>query len=121
MSATKIQKTNVITQMKQQLKDFLKDGKAWEKMDTELPGVFVVRVPGPKSNREKGARLMIEVNPVNEAGKPYKRKGLFLANREIYYKFLEILEDDRVNKILMTLEEVNPTKKKSKRKKLKLS
>lgn len=106
--------------MENQLKGFLKSAADWEKMSTDVPGVFIVRVPGPKANREGGARLMIEVNPVDENGNPKKRKGLFVADREMYIQFLEALQDDRINKILISLEGVNPKKQDKKMKKLKL-
>ena len=104
--------------MKQQLKDFLKNGEAWEKMETDFDSVFVVKVPGPKSNPVGGARLMIEVNPVDEIGKPKKRKGLFISSYEMYIQFVEALNEDSLPKLIKTLEEINPIKKASKRKKL---
>ncbi|MBN2156269.1 MAG: hypothetical protein JW776_09510 [Candidatus Lokiarchaeota archaeon] len=105
--------------MKEQLQKHLKDGEPWEKMITDIPGVFIVRVPGPKTN-PKNARLMLEINPVDEDGKPKKRKGLFLSDRETYIQYFELLSDDRINKILLTLEEVNPKNQSKSMKKLKI-
>ena len=90
------------------LKQYMKEGGAWDKMATDIPGVFIVRVPGSKSN-PKNVRLMLELNPIDEATqKPKKRKGLYLSNREMYVQFFELLSDDRINKLLLTLEEINP-------------
>lgn len=105
--------------MKEQLKKFIKDGDAWEKMETDTPGIFIVRVPGPKSNPDK-ARLMLEVIPVDENNKPRKRKGLYLSDKATYNQYVELLSEDYIPKILMTLEEVNPQKKKKSLKKLKI-
>ena len=96
--------------MKQEFKSFLKTGNPWEKMGTDIPSVFIVKIPGPKKNPVDGARLMIEVNPVDESGKSKKRKGLFIADREMYHQFIEALQDDRINKILMAIEDINPIK-----------
>lgn len=104
--------------MKPQLIEFLKNGDAWEKMETEIDSVFIVKVPGPKSNPEDGARLMIEVNPIDDSGKPKKRKGLFISGYEMYVQFVEALNEDSLPKLIKTLEEINPVKKATKRKKL---
>jgi hypothetical protein len=93
--------------MKEQLIRFLKTGAAWEKMETDVPGVFVVKTAGPKANPEAG-KLMIEINPVDESGKPKKFKGLMLSDKESFTAFLETMQDDRIHKILSALEEITP-------------
>jgi hypothetical protein len=105
--------------MKEQLIKHLKEGAPWEEMETPIPGVFIVKAPGPKSDPKAG-KLMLKINPVDESGKPKKKKGLFLSDRETYIQFFEILSDDRINKILVTLEEVNPKSTKKSVKKLKM-
>ncbi|MHA1338909.1 MAG: hypothetical protein ACTSRZ_03030 [Promethearchaeota archaeon] len=105
--------------MKEQLEDLLKNGKNWEKMITDIPGIFVVKVPGPKSDPSK-ARLMIEVNPVDSNGKPKKFKGLFIPDSESYLEYVEALNDDRVPKILSVIEEINPKPTTTKMRKLKI-
>ncbi|MCP4763112.1 MAG: hypothetical protein GY870_15150 [archaeon] len=106
--------------MKKDLEDFLVTATAWEKMSTPMDSVFVVKVPGPKANREGGSRLMIEVNPVDEAGKPKKRKGLFIADSEMYNQFVEALAEDGIIKLLNTIQSINPVKKSGKLRKLKM-
>jgi hypothetical protein len=105
--------------MKDQLEKFLKTGTAWEKMATDVPGIFIVKAPGPKANPDAG-RLMLEVNPVDESGKPRKFKGLMLNDRESFTQFLETMQDDRAYKILTAMEQVNPPKAQKTMKKLKL-
>jgi hypothetical protein len=95
--------------MKDQLMDHLKNGNDWERMSTEIDSVFVIRAPGTKSNPKP--RLMIEVNPIDETGKPKKRKGLFISTKEMYIQFLEALNDDRIHKLLTSIDEINPVKK----------
>jgi hypothetical protein len=88
-----------------QLEDHLKNGKDWSKMETPVPGVFVVKVPETKT---RPALLFIEVNPVKSDGNPMKKKGLFIRNKEMYLAFKEALEEDAIFTILQNIEAVNP-------------
>jgi hypothetical protein len=88
-----------------QLKDHLKNGKDWEKMETPIPGVFVVKVPATKT---RPALLFLEVNPLKNDGKPMKRKGLFIGNKEMYIAFKEALEEDAIFTLIQNVEAVNP-------------
>jgi hypothetical protein len=88
-----------------QLKEHLEKGDDWEKMDTPVPGLSVVKVPATKT---KPALLFLEVNPLKEDGKPLKRKGLFIGNKEILIKFSEALNDDKTFQLITELEKVNP-------------
>ena len=88
-----------------QLKAHLKNGKDWEKMETPIPGVFVVKVPETKT---RPALLFLEVNPLKSDGKPLKRKGLFIGSKEIYIAFKEALEEDAIFTLIQNIEAVNP-------------
>ena len=88
-----------------QLREHLKNGKDWEKMETPIPGVWVVKVPATKT---RPALLFLEVNPLNSTGKPIKRKGLFLGSKEMYLAFKEALEEDAIFTMLQNIETVNP-------------
>lgn len=96
-----------------ELKDHLNNAKDWEKLPTTIPGVFIVKVPGTKN---RAARLMVEVNPVDKAGNIRKRKGIFIADFDMYLQFLEALQNDGVGKVIKSLDQVNPveTKKEGK-------
>src|SRR6056297_2287383 len=95
------------------LKEHLQTAKDWEKIETNLPGVFVVKIPGTKSKHQ--GRLMVEINPINPStGKPKKRKGLFIGDFETYLQFREALEEDKLAELVKLLEDkVNPKKKSS--------
>lgn len=88
-----------------QLKDHLKNGKDWEKMETPIPGVFVVKVPATKT---RPSLLFLEVNPLKNDGKPMKRKGLFLGSKAMYIAFKEALEEDAIFTLIQNVETVNP-------------
>jgi hypothetical protein len=88
-----------------QLKEHLKSGEDWEKMETPVDGVSVVKVPATKT---RPALLFLEVNPIKDDGKPMKRKGLFVGSKEMLIKFGEALNDDKVFQLIGEIEKVNP-------------
>ena len=88
-----------------QLQEHLKNGEDWEKMETPVSGVYVVKVPATKT---RPALLFLEINPLKNDGKPMKRKGLFVGSKEMLIKFSETLSDDKVYQLIQELEQVNP-------------
>ncbi len=88
-----------------QLKAHLKSGADWEKMETPIEGVNVVKVPATKT---RPALLFLEINPLKEDGKPLKRKGLFVGSKEMLIKFSEALNDDKTFQLIGELEKINP-------------
>ncbi|MFX0028244.1 MAG: hypothetical protein ACFE8B_03475 [Candidatus Hermodarchaeota archaeon] len=100
-----------------QLKEHLKNGKEWEKMETPVEGVNVVKVPATKS---RPALLFLEINPIKEDGKPLKRKGLFVGSKEMLIKFSEALNDDKTFQLIGEIEKVNPEISSSQAKKLQM-
>lgn len=92
-------------EIQNQLKEHLKNGQDWEKMETPVQGVFVVKVPATKI---RPAILQLEINPITDDGKPMKRKGLFVGSKEMLVKFSEALSDDKVYQLIGELEQINP-------------
>jgi hypothetical protein len=88
-----------------QLKEHLANADDWEKMETPIEGVYVVKIPATKT---RPALLHLEINPLNDAGKPMKRKGLFVGSKEMLVKFGEALNDDKVFQLIGELGQVNP-------------
>ena len=91
------------------LKEHLDNGKDWEKMETPIDGVMVVKVPATKT---RPALLFLEINPIID-GKPLKRKGLFVGSQEILLKFTEALQDDKTYELIRVMEGVNPEVRKN--------
>ncbi len=88
-----------------QLQDHLANAPDWGKMETPVPGVFVVKVP---SSKTRPALLFLEVNPLKADGNPMKKKGLFVGNYEMLIKFSEALTDDKVVRLIKEVEDINP-------------
>ena len=87
-----------------QLKEHLNEGEDWEKLETPIPGVYIVKIPATKT---RPALLQIEINPLSDDGKPMKRKGLFVGNLDMLMKFNDAINDDKVFQLMKDLEEVN--------------
>lgn len=87
------------------LADFLETGKDWGKMKTTVPGVSVVKLPAYRSSP---ARLAVEINPVDAAGRPMKRRGLYIRSIGGLEAFKELLDGEKLPKLLKMLDSVNP-------------
>ncbi|MFW9951131.1 MAG: hypothetical protein ACFFKA_13515 [Candidatus Thorarchaeota archaeon] len=88
-----------------QLKDHLKNASDWQKMETPVQGVYVVKVPATKT---RPALLFLEINPPKEDGSPMKKRGLFVGSKAMLLKFSETLNDDKVFQLIGEVEKVNP-------------
>jgi len=94
------------------LEEFLRTGGDWEKLRTSVPGVFIQKLPPYRSSPE---RLAVEVNPVDASGNPTKRRGLLIRSLDEYESFKEILDDEKLPKLLEMLDAVNPDSARRKR------
>ena len=92
-----------IMSLEQTLLDIAEQGKEWQRVETNVPGLYLVKAPATK---KKPAYVMVELNPVNEEGKPLKRKGLFLRNTAQLLAFKELIENPKVQTILENIDSV---------------
>ena len=91
--------------MSEKLTEFLKTGKDWSRLATTVPGIFVLKLPAYKGSP---SRLAVELNPVDETGKPKKRRGLVLRSMDELEEFRELLMNEKLTKLMDMLESVNP-------------
>ena len=89
----------------EKLSDFLKTGKDWSRLRTSVPGVYVVKLP---PYRSAPARLVVELNPVDETGTPSKRRGLVLRSSTELEEFKALFRDEKLPKLLGMLDSMNP-------------
>ena len=89
----------------EKLADFLKTGKDWSRIRTSVSGVFVVKLP---PYRSAPARLVVELNPVDEAGTPKKRRGLVLRSTGELEEFRELFSGEKLPKLLGMIDLLNP-------------
>jgi len=91
--------------LSEKLTEFLKTGKDWSRLATTVPGVFVLKLP---AYRGSPSRLAVELNPVDETGKPKKRRGLVLRSTAELEEFRELLMNEKLTKLMGMLDSVNP-------------
>lgn len=100
--------------MSEKLADFLKSGRDWSRLMTSVLGVFVLKLP---PYRNSPARLVVEVNPVDETGNPKKRRGLVLRSSAELEEFKKLLLDEKLSKLIGLVDSVNPKVEAEKRRK----
>ena len=52
--------------------------------------------------------MAVELNPVDETGKPKKRRGLVLRSTAELEEFRELLQNEKLFKLMSMLDSVNP-------------
>jgi len=91
--------------LESKLADFLKSGKDWERKPTTVSGVFVLKMPPFKGIP---ARLAVELNPVDEAGRPTKKRGVLLRSSEEFAEYRKLFEDDKLGLLMKNIDGVSP-------------
>ena len=91
--------------LESKLADFLKSGKDWERKPTTVPGVFVLKMP---PFRGSPARLAVELNPVDDLGRPTKKRGVLLRSSEELAEYKKLLEDGRLVSLLKNVDALSP-------------
>jgi hypothetical protein len=74
--------------IEERLAAFLKDARDWERRATNIPGVFLLKLPS--SITRQGA-VAIEVNPVDAAGSATKKRGIVIRSVSELNEFNRIL------------------------------
>jgi len=87
------------------LADFLRLGKDWERKPTSVQGVFVLRMPAFKG---RPVRLAVELNPVDEAGRPTRKRGIIIRSSTELAEYKKLLEDERLASLLKNIDRLSP-------------
>ena len=90
-------------ELAESLKEFIEDGQDWERKNTSVKGVSIIRLP-PYKNRP--ASLAIDINPVGENGLPMKKKGVMIMSASELQAFREIFKNEKLDNLVKTLEDV---------------
>lgn len=97
--------------LKQQLKTMLDQLQDWQKAPTSIPGIRIVKIPAIKNTP---ARLGIEINPVDSAGKPIKKNGaIVLTNMELFQKYMELFSHPKLRELMDEVELIRTEDKKT--------
>ncbi|MFP3952240.1 MAG: hypothetical protein ACLFVP_08910 [Candidatus Bathyarchaeia archaeon] len=87
------------------LAEFLEEGEDWGKIKTNVPGIFVIKLPEYKKSP---SRLAVEINPVDASGNTTKRRGLLIKDMYEYDDFKSLITNEKMETLLEMLEDVNP-------------
>src|SRR5262245_59458337 len=90
------------------LANFLKDAKDWERRATNIPGVFLLKLP---SSRTRRAAVAIEINPVDAAGSYTKKRGIVIRSASELDEFNRILANQKLVELTRKIDEINPKQK----------
>jgi glycerophosphoryl diester phosphodiesterase len=91
----------------ERLRQFLREGQAWEKKLTNIPGIFLIKLPTFKGTSPS---LAMEVNPVNPTGSATKRRGVIIRSNAELEEISRLLSDPKVAQLAKRIDEVNPAK-----------
>jgi len=95
-------------ELTQTLKTFIEEGQDWERKNTSVKGVSIIRLPATKN---RPASLAIDINPVGENGLPMKKKGIMIMNAAELAAFRVAFTNEKVDSLITALEEVLPERK----------
>lgn len=90
------------------LRAFLETGDDWERKNTSVKGVSIIKLPGTKN---RAPSLAIEINPVSEKGIPMKKKGVMIMGGSELSAFREIFSNPKVDGLIRAIEDISPGKK----------
>jgi len=92
------------------LKTFIEEGQDWERKQTSVKGVSIIRLPATKN---RAASLAIDINPIGDNGLPMKKKGIMIMNRAEIAAFRTAFNNEKVDGLIAAIEEVLPERKTS--------
>lgn len=90
------------------LRTFIEEGADWERKQTSVKGVSIIRLPATKN---RAASLAIDINPLGLNGLPMKKKGIMIMNSAEIAAFRAAFNNEKVDSLISALEEVLPERK----------
>jgi len=89
----------------ERLRQFLNDGRNWERKATNIPGAFLFRLPASKG---RPATLAIEINPVDTHGAITKKRGVVIRSASELDEISRLLSHPKVGELSKKIDAVNP-------------
>jgi len=90
------------------LRTFIEEGADWERRQTSVKGVSIIRLPATKN---RAPSLAIDINPVGVNGLPMKKKGIMIMNAAEMAAFRTTFNNEKVDGLIAALEDVLPDRK----------
>jgi len=97
-----------LMELKETLKTFIEKGQDWERKQTSVKGVSIIRLPATKN---RAASLAIDINPIGENGLPLKKRGIMIMNGGEVEAFRQAFNSEKLDSLVAALEDVLPERK----------
>jgi hypothetical protein len=92
-------------QKDKRLVEFLENGKDWERKQTNIPGVFLIRLP---QFRSRPACIGIELDVLNRGSGSNRRRGIILRTKQELKQLLDIVTNKKLGDLTSSIEKINP-------------
>jgi hypothetical protein len=92
-------------QKDKRLDDFLANGKDWERKQTNVPGVFLIRLP---QFRSRPACIGVELDVLNRGGGSNRRRGIIIRTTGELKQLMEVINNGKLLELTSSIEKVNP-------------
>jgi hypothetical protein len=93
----------------EKLAQFLRDGQKWEKKDTNVQGVLLLKLP---TFKQSPSSIAIDINPINtNTGLGTKKRGIIIRSSSELEQFNQLLSNPKVIQLAKKIEAVNPENK----------
>jgi hypothetical protein len=89
----------------ERLREFLNDGRNWERKATNIPGVFMFRLSATKG---RPASLALEINPVDTYGSITKKRGVVIRSVSELDEISRLLGHPKVGELSKRIDAINP-------------
>jgi hypothetical protein len=89
----------------ERLRQFLEEGRNWERKGTNIAGVFLFRLPTSKGKR---ASLAIEINPIDAYSSITKKRGVVIRSSSELDEISRLLSHPKVDELSKKIDAVNP-------------
>ena len=89
----------------ERLRQFLNEGRNWERKAINITGVFLFRLPATKG---RPASLALEINPVDTYGSVTKKRGLVIRSASELDEINRLLGHLKVGELSKKIDAVNP-------------
>jgi len=99
-----------VEQKDKRLTEFLENGKDWERKQTNIPGVFLIRLP---QFRNRPACVGVELDILNRGGGSSRRRGIILRTTSELQQLMDVINNTKLLELTSSMEKVNPAQQSS--------
>ena len=99
-----------VEQKDKRLTEFLENGKDWKRKQTNIPGVFLIRLP---QFRSRPACVGVELDILNRGGGSSRRRGIILRTTSELQQLMDVINNTKLLELTSSMEKVNPAQQSS--------